>query len=105
MPICSKIKPDNVKNQGLRAMERPHFGAVLMALVSYSAENVTSDLGLHSRWLDIAILPSSENLVFIDVRLSILWMLPKLKLFWKLDNLCVISAATSVPVKGLTTCA
>lgn len=91
--------------QGLRAMERPNFGAVLMALVSYSAENVTSDFGLHFRWLNMATLPSSENLVFTKVKGSILWTLPKLKLLRKLDNLWIISAATSVPVAGFTTCA
>lgn len=84
----------------MRAIARPSLGPTLMAFVSYSAETVTSDLGLHSRWLRMATVPLSENLVFTKVFGSTLWILPMLKLLSKLDNLCIISAATSVPVTG-----
>lgn len=62
---------ENDKNscpsQGLRARARPNLGATLLAFVSYSAERVTSDLGLHSRWHSIATFPLSENRVFTTV--------------------------------------
>lgn len=54
--------------QGLRARESPILGDAFMAFESYSAENVTSDLGLHSRWHSIATFPLSENRVFTTVK-------------------------------------
>lgn len=57
---------------GFKARARPNLGIGFFAFVSYSAEKVISDFGLHSRCQSIATFPLSENLVFTDVNGSTL---------------------------------
>lgn len=97
MKLSVRPKP----RHGCRATARPNLGVALVYFESYSAENVTRDLGLHFRWHSKATLPLSENLAFTVVMWSILWEPPKLKLFLSVENLCVISATTSVPLWGV----
>uniref|UniRef100_A0A7C9DL21 Uncharacterized protein n=1 Tax=Opuntia streptacantha TaxID=393608 RepID=A0A7C9DL21_OPUST len=87
---------------GLRANANPTFADFSMALVSTSAEIVTSDLGRHSCWIRALALPKLLMRAFKLVNGSIACWAPRVMVFSLVEKLCVTSAPTAELLSELT---
>lgn len=92
--MCPLVPKRNY--HGLRIMANPNLGCFSKALVSNSPEMVTTDFGMTSCCSRAPSLPWLFSLAFTDVRWSIAYKPPTVKVFSLTENLLVISATAAL---------